>query len=309
MGEQAALFGRVYSLALTSRAGTQGAEYSNAGKAPSPLRITFDIQKNNKGTPNKAAFSVYNLSPQSRGAIGKGTLVTFAAGYGDLVGNLFLGVVQKTSSDRAGADIITKLECGDGEPALTKTKLNRSFPPGTTVAQIFQACAEAMSVATAANPSGMNAGIALGIPSSVYARGFKAEGAVKDTMNYICLTHGLHWSIQNGALDIVPRGSHAGVEAVVLNQESGLIGIPSLNEKQMTFSALLNPGIAPNRLVKIESQEERLSGFFKINAAKYNGDTHESKWQADCEATALPDAQQQRLNAASGFNYASATVA
>jgi hypothetical protein len=308
MSKDGALFGRCYSLALATEGSDTPTEYSNVGKDPSALRLTFDVQKNVKSTPNKATISIYNLSAESRGGFSKGTLVTLAAGYDDLVQNLFLGVVQRATSDRSGSDIVTKLECGDGEPALTKTKLDRFFPPNTTVAQIFQACAEAMSLATSANPGGMNAGIALGIPNSVYGRGFLATGLARDTMDYLCKTHGLEWSIQNGALDIIPIGKHAGTEAVLLNGSTGLLGVPSLNEKTLTFSALLNPGLVPNRLVQIDSLDTRLSGFYKIGSAKYTGDTHESKWQADCEATAIPNATAQSLPAAAGFDYTSAVA-
>lgn len=302
------LFGRTWALALTSRPGAAAAQYSNVGDSPSSLRITFDIAKSPESSANKATFTVYNLSSETRGALGKGTLVTFSAGYGDHTSNLFLGEVQKASTDRNGADLVTKLECADGEGALTHTILDRNFPPDTTAAQIFKACAEAMSVATAANPSGLNAGIALGIPRVTYPRGFKAMGAARDTMDYLCKTLGLKWSIQNGAIDIIPRGAHAGTEAVILNAQAGLIGVPSLNESTLTFSSLINPAIAPNRLIKLESVDTRINGFYKATSCKYGGDTHQSKWQVDCEGEALPNAQQQRLTAASGFNYAGAQV-
>lgn len=301
-----ALFGRTYAVALTDAPGNPGAQYGNAGNDPSPLRVSFDIERNNKGTPNKATISIYNLSPQTRGNIGKGTLITLSAGYGSLVGNLFLGVVVRPEVSRQGPDIITKLECGDGEAALAHSKINQTFPanPPTQLADILRACAEAMSLTTPANPSGMNAGIALGIPVVTFPRGYVANGMVADVLNDLCKPRDLRWSIQNNALEIVPRGAHAGVDAVVLESDTGLIGIPSLNGKQGKFSALLNPQIAPNRLVRVSSlADKRVNGFYKIQTAHYIGDSHDAKWQVDCEATLMPDAQAQTLPAASGFNY------
>lgn len=306
-----ALFNRSYGIALANNTGGLAAQYSNMGKDPSPLRVSFDIEKNIKSSPNKGSFSIYNMGPATRGSIAKGTLVTFSAGYGELVSNLFLGVVQRVTTEKSGADVVTKLECGDGEPALSKVTINRNFPPGgtTTLASIFQACAEAMSITTPANPQGLNAGIALGIPVVAFPRGYAAHGKVRDVMNSLCKPHKLEWSVQNGALDIIPRDAHAGNEAVVLTASTGLIGIPSLNDKTLTFSVLLNPLIAPNRLVVVQSLDDnRVNGFYKISSAKYEGDSHDAKWQADCEAVALPNAQQQSLAAATGFNYGTATA-
>jgi len=307
----ASLFDRSYGIALAPSTGAQAAQYSNVGKDASALRIGFDIQKNVKSSPNKAVFSLYNMSPATRGNIAKGTLVTFSAGYGEMAGNLFLGVVQRASTEKSGSDVVTKIECGDGEPSLAKVCINQNFPPGpqTTLAQIMQVLAQTMSVTTPANPQGINAGVAMGIPVVTFPRGFVAKGRVRDVMDALCKSHGLEWSIQNGALDIIPRGAHAGNQAIVLSAATGLIGIPSLNEGTLTFSALLNPMIAPNRLVVVQLRgDTRLNGFYKVTSAKYEGDTHDAKWQADCEAVALPNAQQQRLAAATGFNYATATV-
>lgn len=305
-----ALFNRSYGLALAAATGAQAAQYSNIGRDATALRIAFSVQKNVKSSPNKASFSIYNMSAASRGNIAKGALVTFSAGYGALVGNLFLGVVQKASTEKSGSDIITKLECGDGEPALSKVTVALNFPPQTTtLTTILQSCAQAMSLTTPANPLGMNAGVALGLPVVEFPRGFVAKGKVRDVMDELCKNHGLEWSIQNGALDIIPRGAHAGNEAIVLTASTGLIGIPSRNEQALTFSALLNPMIAPNRLVVVQVRDDtRISGFYKVSSAKYEGDSHDSKWQVDCEGVALPDAAQQRLAAATGFNYGTATA-
>jgi hypothetical protein len=297
-----ALFGRAYSLSIQTAQGSDALVYTNVGDKAAPLRIAFDVQKNVKSTPNKAVIAVYNLSARTRSSIGKSTLVTLAVGYTGMVQNLFLGVVQKATSEQNGSDIITKLECGDGEPALSGTPFKMTFPPGTQIWQVFKACAEAMNLASPANPQPINAGVGIGIPAGALARGYTAEGLAKDTLDDLCRSCDLQWSIQNGALDIVPIGAHTGDTADVLKPSTGLLGIPSLNGKTVTFQALIQPGIAPNRLVEIQSTSVR--GFFKISSVKATGDTHDSKWQMECEGSLMSAAAaEQELPAAVGFDY------
>lgn len=330
------LFRRAYSIAIGAPNQTTALFYANFSvpgpngpQQPSPLRISFDIEKTSVGAPNHSKFQIYNLSTISRQGIKKGYLVQLQAGYNGLIQTLFTGNVAANGikSERAAdSSIITTLECGDGESAIVQAIINppKSYPSGTTLAQIIQDVADAMSIQNSSNPVGMNAGIAVGIPSVTYTRGITISGFCRDILDTLLKGQGLRWSVQNGNLDIVPLKSYDQKKAIVVasgvvtdpntgqssfnaGNATGLIGVPSMNAGQLEFTSLLNPELVPNTLIQMISENTALNGFYKIVKAHYEGDTHEQKWQATCQCIPMPNVGIV-LPSAQGFDYQTAVV-
>lgn len=301
------LFKRSYSVSLGPPNQTSAVAYGTIGKNPSPLRVRFDIDKNMCGSSNKSKIEIFNLSTESRQAIKKGYLLQLQAGYNGLVENLFVGNVITPTSTRNGADIITSLECGDGESSIIFAKLDKSYPAGVTLATILSDIAKAMGTTTSSNPAGVSAGIALGIPNVTYNKGFVAHGSCKDTLDKLVKPVGLEWTVQNGNLNIIPISLFDGKTAVLLSSETGMIGVPSQNQFFTQFTSLLNPKLVPGALVQLKSENTSLNGFYKIRRAHYEGDSHDTKWQVSCEAITQSNVVQNQLPA-KGFDYTTAVV-
>lgn len=301
------LFNRAYSLNIGPPGQSSALQYGTVGDKPAPLRIRFDIDKNSIGSSNKAKIELFNLTTQTRQAIKKGYVIQFQAGYNSLIDTLFIGNVINTKSDREGPDIITSLECGDGESAITYAVLDKSYPAGTTLIQILQDTAKAMSLGNPTNPVGINSGIAVGIPNLVYNKGFLAHGPCKDTLEKLLIPQGLEWSIQNGNLNIIPITNYTGQSAIVVSSATGMIGVPSKNEFFLVFDHLLNPKLVPGALIQMVSTNVALNGFNKIKRSHFVGDSRDQKWQISCEATSMPNIT-QNLALAQGFNYSPAAV-
>jgi hypothetical protein len=307
------LFGRCYSLSIGAPGQTAALQYANFNppgqtQPLSALKIRFDIQKNLIGSPNKSKIEVFNFSQQTRQAIKVGWIVQLQVGYKNLVETIFIGNINPAGlkSDRNGADIITVMECGDGESSISTSVLNKTYPPGSTLAQILQDIAIAMNTTTATNPVGVGSGIAVGIPNVVYGRGKTISGACKDTLNTLLQPQGLRWSVQNGALDIIPAIAYNGDSAIVVSSATGMIGTPSKNDQYTEFSSLLNPKLVPGALVQLISENTALNGFYKVLTAHYEGDSHDSKWQVHCQCTEMSNVQ--TLPVASGNNYTKAVT-
>lgn len=306
------LYNRSYSITVGTQLNSSTAkQYANFSRTidgtvvpASPIKVTFDIEKTNIGSPNKAKFEIYNVSSQTRNSIAQGVAVQFQAGYKGLVQTVFVGNVHPkgVKSERKGADIVTSFECGDGESAITTSVLNKAYAPGTTLAQILTDIGTAMSVTTSESPDGVTAGVSLGIPNVVYGKGISIHGACKDSLNKLLTPLNLSWSVQNFALTIIPKGSYNGASAIVVSKYTGLINTPSMDQF-LHFDSLLNPSLVPNAIVKLESDNTALNGFYKINKAHYVGDTHDNKWQVSCECVKMLNVT-QNLPAAVGFNYA-----
>lgn len=300
-----ALYGRLYSLALGKPNAAQSAIYGNEPPKGTPLRFSFEIEKTATASTNKAKVTVYNLTNASRQAMAPGFLMQLRAGYRDLCQTLFVGNVSKVVSETSGSEIMTKVEAGDGEAAIATTTFNQSYGPGTTLAQVLSDVAKSLAVTTAQSPVAIKAGIAVGIPAVTFNKGFIASGAARDTLSKLLRSVGLEWSIQNGALTIIPKGAHNGKLAEVVSPQTGLIGVPSKNGDLVQVITLLNPRLVPGGLLQLRSGAKELDGVYKVRSAKFEGDTHDSKWQATIQAVRMPSAP-QTLKSAQGFAYQAA---
>lgn len=293
------LFGRCYSIAIGAPNQTSALLYGFAPpKLNSPIRIKFDIDKNSLGTSNKAKMEIYNLSIQSRQAFKKGYIVQLKVGYQNIIDTIFTGNVLTNGigSTRNGADIITTIECGDGESSIVMARLDQSYPAGVSVFQILKDCAAAMNLEDSFNPEGVGSGIIIGVTNSVYNKGFNASGAVSDTLDKVLKPQGLEWSVQNGNLNIVPKTGHNGQTAIVISKKTGLIGVPSSNDQVTKFNSLINPRLIPGALVKLESDNTSLNGFYRVRRSHFEGDTWDNKWQVECECILMNNVVQNFTN-------------
>lgn len=295
------LFNRAYELAIGAPNQTSALKYGNIdAKNPSPLRVSFEIDKFSLNTSNKAKISVYNLTQAHRQAIKRGFLITLKAGYKTVYDQLFVGNILPLGlgSERHEADIVTTFECGDGESSIILANLDKSYPAGVSKFSIVQDCAKAMHLENDTNPDGVNAGITLGVLNSgVYNTGFTVRGSVADTLSKVLTPLGLEWSIQNGAINIIPKTGHNGQTAIVVSTETGMIGVPSQDGDMMKFSSLLNPQLVPGALVNVKSKNTDVNGYYRIRKSHFEGDTHENnKWNVNCECVTMPNVVQSLVN-------------
>lgn len=312
------LFKRTWALAIGAPYQTAAVQYSNLPFTPpkgpeqaaSPLRIKFDIQKTPFGSsPNHSKFEIYNMSPENRARIKKGNVVLLRAGYMGALDTIFVGNISLLGlkTQRHGADIVTTFEAGDGESAIVNARLDKSYPPGTPLYRVLQDLAGAMAQVTTANPFGVNAGSAIGIPPETFGRGYTVSGECRRSLDKLLKPRGLRWHVQNGNLFIHPVGMTNGSSAVVVDQKHGMIGVPSQNSQYTEFISLLNPRLVPGGYVQLTSAESaNLNGFYKIENSHFQGDTHDNKWQVSCQGVAQPSVK--ALPIASGNDFSGAVT-
>jgi hypothetical protein len=304
------LFQRSYAVSLAPPGSSAAIQFGTIGNSPAPLRVRFDIDKIGVGTKANAKIEIFNMAQQTRNNIKAGWGVLLQAGYSGLLGNIFTGdvVLQGTKVTRNGPDIISELHCGDGEAAIIMTTLDKTYPPGTPLYQVLQDIAMAMHVQSAVSPTGVNIGNVFGIPNTIFQRGLTLHGPCQDHLNKLLDPAGLKWTVDNGVLNIFPVGNSSNTTAIVVSVNTGMIGVPSKNTDFTSFTSLLNPQLVPGKLVQILSEDPSINNtFYTINRAHYQGDSHDNKWEVECECfeaenVAIPAA------AAQGFNFQTAVV-
>lgn len=258
--------------------------------APHEMRIAFEVSKGISGEANSANISIWNLNEDHRNAVGKELDdIQLEAGYmppegGGNVGIIFKGQIRDFEHVRKGPDIITKISCGDGDKALRKATIAKTYKKGTKVQEVLEGIQEQLE----------KEGITKGqwkLPDDVkdFKRPYSMCGSCKRELNTLGRGKRFYWSIQNGTMEIIPSDGHlAGV--VLLTYETGLIGTPTITDNGVKATALLNPDIRPNRTVQIKSETLEMNGedsLYRVSSLDLSGDNLQGDFVVDIHGEAI----------------------
>lgn len=276
------------------------------------LHIEFSIKKTNKSETDTATFKIFNLSNETRQVLhnleevssketkGQGVLlpeeleaglVELRVGYGnEPLTRLFVGNVVQVSSTIKAPNLITTVTCGDGYKAHTDSFLNQSFPKKTTRKQIVKAAQAKMGLT-----EGLLKGAALNYS---YKGGYTASGYCTQVLNDVLSSARppVNWHIKDNRLYVLPRGAEILDEAIVISEETGLIGSPERTGKSPgTPSSSTKPGkgvkfvhLLEPRLdigTTVDMQSKHIAGQYVINKVTHTGSYEGGKWYSLVEAT------------------------
>ncbi len=279
------LFGRELVLRLGER---RIASRSVDGVVKPILRVVFKIARGSARDGNSADVTVYNLNPKSRAALQgeTGIPTEIEAGYTDRRGLIFKGDLDYGSSRHNGTDWVTTLQATDGGTALATSRINVSFDAGAAVTDVIRTAANSLGVGL----GNLDKELGAGIPRSTaaqYIKGVVLSGLASDELDKVLKRAGFNWSIQNNQLQLTRQGGVINPgEAIVLNNQTGLIGRPERGEGGIVKTgALLNSELVPGKRIKIQGGD--VDGFYRIDQTEFAGDTWGPPWTATIEARPL----------------------
>ena len=240
------------------------------GRAIEGLRVTFRVERDLGREPNRADLSIYNPAPETIRAFQEpGAVCRLEAGYGDALGVLFLGRVDRAVSTSRGVDVVLQVEAQDGGTRLRGAEITESFSPGTDLRSVYAALARAL---------GLPLGAQAEIPRVSIRRGLVLSGPVADALDLVSRSVGLVWSVQDDEIQIIAGdaesatlASDTGESAPLLSASSGLIGSPSQTDTGVELEVLLDPRIRPGRRFVLQS--EALSGVYRCESLEHIGDS------------------------------------
>lgn len=272
----------------------------------SALHFKFSIKRGDLQTPNSIDVRVYNVSDQTIvGITGSKSEAEFSrlilqCGYGDNVGVLFDGTIKQFRRGRENAtDTYLDITAADGDRAYNYAVVNTTLAAGSTPDDHVNAALAAMAPA----PFGITKGYVPPLPQNRLPRGKVMFGMARDSIRQVASAQRMNWSIQNGQLQLVPLDSYIYTEAVVLNSETGMIGMPEQTQNGVRVKALINPQFQSGRAVQIDErsvqraryglspQDQVMQGFipevnvtdgiYRILYAEHQGDTRGNEWYSD----------------------------
>lgn len=265
-------FDRKYQVTFGQRNGTL--------KQISELRIKFKVEKSPAKNANTANIEIYNLSESSRNLFqNDDPVILLSAGYNEKIGGIFAGDVSKVEHkyDSINGDVITVIQAGDGEKALQKSTVSKSYIKGTKITNVVQDVISSFTnVSFSQNLSGV-------IPAAAeLVTGGSFEGQSDNILSELLSSFGLDFSIQDNELIVAgnPALNETGIQ--VVSRNTGLIGSPSKTENGIALSMLLEASIRPGSIMKVESKF--ITGNYKATKVIYDGDNFNNNWYNSMEA-------------------------
>lgn len=249
------------------------------------LRMTFELEKIQNGRMNQGKIAVYNLTDESRTLFLKDKFLKFSVGYGNSVYPLFSNCsIFRVQHERKGPDFISTFELMESGATLLTSTINTTYPAKTPVLKIVHDLISAMGLVV-----GTIDGDFL---NTRFNTGYTASGRCVDVLAELVKNAGCVAPPPTGGNVINIRGKSPTVRQVEipLSEATGLIGVPNValgqgGDNTLSFTALIDPQLAPGAVVRISSRF--VQGKAIILSAKYQGDTHESKWTVECECAPL----------------------
>ena len=238
---------------------------SETGKSFAGLRVSFDVKMSRASSPNSATLEIYNVNPASVAlAQDSAAEVRLLVGY-DVPRLIFVGnpVKNGVRLDRRGPDRVLHIEAQDGGRSYADSRVSVSFTTQTTARQVFDAVAAQM---------GLPQGTIRVDETLVFPKGIVLAGPARDVLDRLADSLGSDWFIRDGALQFVGTGEDTGEAAVVFSAGAGnLIGSPSPKDGGIQVRALLEPGIRPGKVFKVESED--YTGFYTAGDVQFQGDS------------------------------------
>lgn len=255
-------FGRRFRLEIGSK---------TEGIAIDALRVAFEITKSIDAKPNPGKIDVWNLSRQNMNRIlsGEFNLVKLWVGY-DTLRVVYAGDIIKKPVVRDGLDFITSLECGDGHVDYQNSLMLTTLAAGSSEQDALDAAGKSMKNTRRG---------AIDLPNKrTLPRARVLSGNARDVLNRLAANNNADWSVQDGELIMVPADKVLPDEAVLLSQETGMIGSPEATDNGLELSCLCNPALKIGGLVRVQSILEYFNGDYKIVHLQHKGDAIGGDW-------------------------------
>lgn len=216
----------------------------------SELRFRFVVRGADTETPNTLVVRIYNLSDQTQKAIiDEYDQVTLQAGYkNSAVGIIFTGTIKQFKSGReSNVDTFLEITAADNDLGYNFGFVNTTLAAGATHADVVTKCAAAMGAKVDPNA------LSFAATGGVFPRGKVLFGLARIAMRDTAATLGARWSVQNGKLVLIPLTAYLPGTSVVLNSQSGLLGVPEATEDGIEVQCLLNPFLQVGTTVQINN--------------------------------------------------------
>ncbi|MBD2816353.1 hypothetical protein ID850_16765 [Xenorhabdus sp. Flor] len=226
------------------------ADEKGEGLDLSELKIKFNITRPSFHYLATGIFKIYNLNNETREKIRKNEykVIKFSAGYKGHSGQIFAGQIQYTYTGRdSPTDTYVVIQAGDGDQAYNDATVNITISAGYTQQDVDRLMMREIE------KYGITFGMRPAFQLNVAPRGKVFFGMHRDEMNILAKQNNAEWRYEDGQCHIIPKKTYL-TEAVVLNYQTGLIGMPEQTiGAGINVKCLINPKIRPGTLIRLDN--------------------------------------------------------
>lgn len=280
----------------------------------STFRCRFNILQIQKGQPGQLYLKVTNLAPSTVQPFLKQEYqkVDISAGYQDgPYGQVFSGdIVQALSGRETQTDTLLTVIAHDGGQARTRSAVNKSLAAGSTPQDHVDQAIKAMA------PFGITKGyIGPDLSTPKYPRSVMLYGMAWEILERVARSKQATWSVQQGKMQMIKKeGDNLPGGIIVLNSQTGLIGMPTREIGSIWARCLINPAIKPGVQVQINQSlinqaprplsdtgivqpgvfaDTTADGIYTVFQVEYDADTRGLPWYQDLHMLAPGATTQQ----------------
>jgi len=313
-------FIRKWSLVVTKPALTGDSQASNIPASNvdlSQFHIQFHTLNQDDEGPSNVNIRVFNLGQTTVQNLLKYDFsqVTLQAGYEGQFGVIFTGNIKQFRTGRLnGTDTYLDILAADGDLLYNFGTVATNIAAGSTAQQRRQAIASSAGVT-------LKDYTTLG---GTLPRGKVLWGNLKVMMRQQTDEADASWSIQNGGIQVLPLTGYLPGQSVVLNNLTGLIGIPEQTQEGIKARCLINPKIVVGGRVTLNSKlvnqtiqagalpdlvpaasyanpqylatVGKNDGDYRVYVAEHTGDSRGQEWYTDLTLLAIDATTNQVRN-------------
>jgi len=267
------------------------------------MHIKFHVEGMSFDRPKSAVIRVYNLAASTQNTIkNEFQAVMLQAGYENgAYGVIFQGTIKRIRTGRENAtDTFLEIMAADGDLAFNQGFVNKALASGSTQQDKAKVVADAWKASGAITGADLSALAATG---GIIPRGQTLFGLGVPYLNDVGKSTNTSWFIENGVLTFVSNTGFRPGQAVVLNSQTGMVGIPEATNNGIQVAALLNPNIKIGTQVQIDNASINQTqnnafgqafpspiappeffasttndGFFKVLVVTHLGDSRGNEW-------------------------------
>ena len=248
-----------------------GQDVNGSSLDVSPLRFRFDLRQATTSTPHVLNVRINNLRRDNMNrALQEYKKVTLSVGYGletDRLQTIFKGEILQARIGRENlTDTYLHVLATCGERARNFGFVNQTLAAGHTYRDRVDVALKALK------QYDINPGQIADLGSAKFPRSFVAFGPVKQMLRDICEATGTSWHMHLDKINIVKNNGSMPGGTIVLNSDTGLIGLPEQTIAGIEGRCLMNPTIAPGTLVQINEKNIQRAAYDPKYTGQANAD-------------------------------------
>lgn len=256
------------------------------------VRVSFNIEKSRVAL-NTAEIGIYNIGSETIDFLSNIKVdIEFYAGYIDYSNLIFKGQITHVKNERFAPDDVTTIFSSSGLTSAKESYTSRLIKAGSTTTDVVKELLK--------DVLDLKSGFIDKLDDcKTWVRSQTLSGETMDILKRLGDECDFNVNINDDKIEIYKKlYKPTGSNLIVINSETGLLGIPSSTAIGVDFTAMLNPDLVPFKGVNIESKSFSLGfanptyarnikvfkdGRYEIISVSFVGDTDGSDWVAKCK--------------------------